>query len=82
MTAATSEHKPDAEKAWWVWRHYNARQASDPRSAFMAGYRRAYLDAISDTSQFARLPESLERLSDLLEDARIEREAIREWQER
>jgi len=82
MTTATSEQKPDAEKAWWVWRHFNPHQANDARSAFLAGYRRAYLDAISDTTQFAGLPESLERLADLLEDARIEREAIREWQER
>lgn len=78
---AVNVARPDADKAFWVWKHYNPRQASDPRTAFAAGYNRAYRDAISDTAQFAGLQQALEQLSFLLEDARIEREAIREWQE-
>jgi hypothetical protein len=65
-----------ADKSWWSFRHFNPRTAEDPRLSYITGYQRGYRDALNDTAQFASLQVSVERLANLLEDGRIEREAV------
>jgi hypothetical protein len=65
-----------ARRTWWSFRHYNPRSAEDPYLAWQAAYRRAYRDCLADTAEFAGLKTSVDRLADLLEDGRVERDAV------
>jgi hypothetical protein len=65
-----------ADNSWWTFKYYNPGSASDPRLAYIAGYRRAYKDALADSAEFAGLPDQIRRLTELLEEQRIEREAL------
>lgn len=38
----------DLRRAWFVWRHWNARQAEDPRACFYAGVRTAFEIALDE----------------------------------
>ena len=75
-----SETVPDlgraAEKSWYVFRHLNAGSSQDPRLSYLTAYRRGYRDCLADTSEFAGLQRAMERLADILEDGRVERQVI------
>jgi hypothetical protein len=42
----------------------------------VTAYSRGYRDALADTVQFGGLQQSVNRLADLLEDNRVERESV------
>jgi hypothetical protein len=66
-----------ADKSWWAFKRYNPGSAREPRMAYVIAYQRGYKDALADTAQFAGLQASVDRLSDLLEEGQLEREAVR-----
>ena len=65
-----------ADKSWWTFRHYNPRTSEDPRLSYIRAYQRGYRDALADTAIFAGLQGDVQRLVALLEDGRVEREAL------
>jgi hypothetical protein len=68
---------PSADRAWFIYKYLNPVSAEDPRTAFTAGFHRAYRDSISDQVDFAGLLPLLQRLLDLLEELRVERDVVR-----
>jgi hypothetical protein len=66
-----------AERSWYAWKHYNAASADVPQASYFGGYARGYRDALADSVEFNGLQASIDRLANLLEDRRVEREAVR-----
>jgi hypothetical protein len=65
-----------ADKSWWGFRHFNPRTSEDPRLSYITAYQRGYRDALADTTIFAGLQADVQRLVELLECGRVEREAL------
>jgi leucyl aminopeptidase (aminopeptidase T) len=66
-----------ANKSWFVFKHYNPGSATDPRLAYVTGYRRAVADMLMDQIQLGGWDSLTRRLLDVLEYLAGEREAVR-----
>jgi hypothetical protein len=66
-----------ANKSWYVFKHYNAGSATDPRLAYVTGYRRAVGDMLVDQFRFGGWDELTRRMLDVFEYLANEREAVR-----
>lgn len=76
-TAVSSRKAVNPEQAWYVFKYVNPASAEDPKSSFLGGFHRAYRDSVSDQADFAQLLPLLNRLVELLEDLRVERDVVR-----
>ena len=75
----------DPDRAFWVWRHYNPRVADDAGAAWAAAISYEQRHAVASMYEFSGLQATLERLITLLENMRVEQQAVTqvaEWLER
>jgi len=66
-----------AQRAWYVFKHYHAASARDPRISYLSGYQRCAADMLVDMFELGGWDTLTRRLLEVLEQLAVEREAVR-----
>ncbi|HKD00455.1 MAG TPA: hypothetical protein VKG20_20600 [Methylomirabilota bacterium] len=64
----------DDRGAWFRWQYFHPSEAEDPATAFAAGRRFGRREMLAASVRFSGLMESMDRLADMLDELRVERE--------